>query len=350
MPVWAFIIIFAIQKRGRLTDDPKYNLFTSKISNYENFRLTKVVLFYETAKQMARKTIIRLDTSQYRQPTQEDLDEAKNFVIRRGKTLDDIRIGASEAIRDTVARITEIATEYDINPEDFAFDSSVNEDMMARVAEEMDELEDMLVEMAQRYATESAKGDGMKALLIGLLLSLGHRNMGLQSTLHEYLWRTLRQTEGMIAAAKAANRSATQIISLVRSNIGQSVITADMQRIARYRHLYRAPFVSSGGKATYSDGTPNPSGVPVNGVQATVNTLVNAVARTLNRENTIEMTQNGAIGYWQARGSDYDCPICDEEVGFHELGDIEYDEYPHLNCCCMRIPIYRKEELENYGI
>lgn len=123
---------------------------------------------------------------------------------------------------------------------------------------------------------------------------------------------------------------------------------AELQRLSRYRHLYRAPFINSGGKATYSDGTPNVQGVPVSGVEATLNALTGAVAKTLDRRNMIEMEQKGAIGYWQARGSDYDCGICDEEVGFHEFGDMEYDDYPHVNCCCMRIPIYRMEELNNY--
>ena len=297
---------------------------------------------------MARKTVIRIDTSRYRTPTQEDLDEARDHVARRGSTLDSLRRAAAERITDTAGRIAEIAVQYGIAPEEFAFDSSVSEEMMTRVAAEMEDLEEQLMAMAREYATRDAHSDGMRALLLGMLLSLGHRNLGLKGTIHEYLWRTLRQTEGIIAAARGLGRTPTQTVSLVRSNIGQGVALADMQRLSRYRHLYRAPFISSGGKATYSDGTPNVQGVPVSGMRATLSAVTNAVGKTLDYQNMVEMEQKGAIGYWQARGSDYDCAVCDDEVGFHGLGDMEYDEYPHISCCCIRIPIYRKEELDNY--
>lgn len=297
---------------------------------------------------MAKKTVIRLNTDVYRAPTQKELDEARNVVVRRQEAIDALRRAAAEKMQDTAGRLAEIAVQYEISPEEFAFDSSVNEEMMSRAADEMEELEDSLMEMTEAYATRDAEDNGMRALLLALLVSLGHRNMGLKDTIHEYLWRTLRQTEGLIAAAKAAGRTPTQIVSLVRSNIGSAVYNADMQRISRYRHLYRSPFINSGGKATYSDGSPNVQGVPVNGVDAALNAITNAASKTIDHKNLIEMQQNGAIGYWQARGSDYDCGICDEEVGFHPLGDMEYDDYPHINCCCIRIPIYSKEELNNY--
>lgn len=297
---------------------------------------------------MARKTIIKIDTSIYRKPTQEELNAARDFVVERTKVVDELRRAAAEAITDKIGAVAEIAVQYEIVPEEFVFDSSVNEQMMTRVAEEMEDLEEQLMELAQGYALRDASSEGMSMLLLGLLLTLGHRNMGLRDTVHEYLWRTLRQTEALIAAAKGVGRTPTQIVSLVRSNIAQGVTSADMIRLSRYRHLYRAPFISSGGKATYSDGTPNVQGVPVSGVQAVLNTITNAVRKTIDRQHTIEMQQNGAIGYWQARGSDYDCAICDEEVGFHELGDIEYDSYPHLSCMCIRIPIYNKEQLYEF--
>lgn len=298
---------------------------------------------------MAEKLTIKLDTDEFRAPTQEELDEAKRYVLRRVEAANALRELAEQEILDATEELARISMRYDIEPQRFAFDSSVNEDMMDEVGAVMDELEETLMNDIQRYSTAPASNDsGLKYLLWGFILSLGHRNMGLRNTVHEYLWRTLRQTEALIVAAKAEGLSQIQTTALIRSSLSNFNGSRAYQQLMRYRHLYDAQYVNNGGKATFSDGTPNVQGVPVSGIAALLNVLKGAVDMAWTHAQALEMEQNGAIGYWQARGSDYPCDPCDEEVGFHELGDMEYDEYPHPSCCCYRIPIYRKEELDNY--
>lgn len=301
---------------------------------------------------MAKKITIKLDTSQYRTPTQEELDAAKEYVVRRNRAANAMRSIAEDEITQAAVEITQIAARYDIDPQRFAFDTTVDVNMMREVNTVMDNLEDSLMAHLYDYATAPAQDEGGKTLLWGIVLALGHRNMGLRDTVHEYLWRTLRQTEALVVAAKQQGMPMAQTTALARSALANVQGSTAFQSLMRYRHLYNAPFVNNGGKATFSDGTPNIQGVATSGLTATMNVLKGAIDKAWTEEQTMEMQSNGAVGYWQFRGSDYPCEACDEETGFHELGDIENDDFPHYNCCCGRIPIYRKEqinEMTQYG-
>lgn len=301
---------------------------------------------------MAKKLTIKLDVSRYRKPTQKELNAAKRYVVRRSEAANALQDIAEDEILDAAVDIAQIAMRYDIDPQRFAFDSSVDEGMMREVAAVMDSLEESLMDHLEGYATAPAKDEGTRYLLWGIVLALGHRNMGLRATVHEYLWRTLRQTEALVVAAKQQGLTQTQTTSLVRSSLANVRGSRAYQSLMRYRHLYDAPFVNSGGRATFSDGTPNVQGVATSGLTATLNVLKGAVDKAWTEAQKMEMQRDGAVGYWQFRGSDYPCDACDEEVGFHELGDIENDELVHFNCCCGRIPIYRIEqinEMSEYG-
>lgn len=298
---------------------------------------------------MAKKITLKIDMEKFRPPTQEELDEAKRYVVRRSEAANALREVAEREVLDAAEAVTQVAMRYDIDPRRFSFDSSVDADMMDEVGAIMDELEESLLRRVEDYCTAPANNDsGLKYLLWGFVLALGHRNMGLRETIHEYLWRTLRQTEALIVAAKVEGLSQIQTTALIRSSLSNFNGSRAYQQLMRYRHLYDAQYVNNGGKATFSDGTPNVQGVPVSGIAALLNVLKGAVDMAWTYAQALEMEQNGAIGYWQARGSDYPCDACDEEVGFHELGDMEYDEYPHYNCLCIRIPIYNKEEINNF--
>ena len=306
--------------------------------------------FSQPDKNMAKKLTIKLDTSKYKTPSQEELDAAKQYVVRTNNAANAMREIAEDEITDTAAELVKIADKYNIDPQRFAFDSDVSEPMMDEVAAVMDNLEDSLMRHLEDYTTKPTTNDGSHALIWAFVLALGHRNMGMRQTLHQYLWRTLRQTEALIAAGKTLKLPQQQIISNVRSDLANMRGSRMFNAIQSYRHLFDAQFIRNGGMATYSDGTPNAQGVPTSGLTAILNTLGGAVTQAWRYAEQQEMQQNGAIGYWQFRGSDYPCDSCDEETGFHELGDREYDPYPHPHCMCGRIPIYKKQELDNMTI
>ena len=304
-------------------------------------------------KGMAKKFTITLDTQRYREPTQEELDAAKRFIVRRSRAANAVREVAHEAITDAAVEIARIALRYNIDPKRFAFDSSVSEAMMDEVAAVMDALEDELMELLQDKATEYARDDGTKTLLLGFLFALGHRNLGLRNTIHEYLWRTLRQTEALVVAAKENKLSQSEAMAMVRNSLATAQASAMVRSLMRYRQLYNAQFIRDGGRATFSDGSPNVQGVPVSGLEATLNVMESAVNHTWQRAHSLEMQRQGAIGYWQFRGSDFPCAICDEEAGFHPVENPEdwmYEDFPHEHCRCGRLPIFNKQELNNLDI
>lgn len=294
-----------------------------------------------------KTTKINIDTSLYRTPTQEELDAAKRYIVRRSEAVNALRDIAEDEMLDAAEELAQIAMRYDIGARDFAFDSSVSEPMMEEAVSVMDDLEESLMGHLEDYATAPAEDEGSRYLLWGLILSLGHRNLGLRDTIHQYLWRMLRQTEALIAAAKEQGLSQVATVSMIRSSLSDFRGSKEYRSLYRYRHLFTAPYVSNGGKATFPDGTPNVQGVATSGMAAVLNVLEGAVNAAWTHAQFLEMERGGAIGYWQFRGSDYPCDACDEEVGFHELGDMEYDEYPHPHCQCGRMPIYRREELDN---
>lgn len=297
---------------------------------------------------MAKNLTIKLDTSQYQEPTQQQLKDAKDFILKRVDAANEMRNVAGDMIIDAAAAVAAIAFWHDISGEDFVFDSEVDSEMMSEVGAVMNDLEEELYLLLEEKATAPAKDNGTKLLLIGLLLALGHKNLGIRGTLHQYLWRTLRQTEAIIAAAKSQGKSQAETIALVRSGIANPMTVQILNSAYKTAGQYRAPFINSRGRATYSDGSPNVQGVPVSGLQAVQNVVGNAIDILWTRYDLLQMKEVGAIGYYQFRGSNYPCNVCDDEVGFHEFGDLLNDDYPHPHCCCGRIPIYRKEEIESY--
>lgn len=299
---------------------------------------------------MARKLTIKLDTSHFREPTQRELDDAKKFVLMRSQAASAMREWAEEQITEAAVEITQIAMRYNIDPREFAFDSSVSEPMMRDVAAVLDNLEDDLMEELKERATQYASDNGTKTLLLGFLLALGHRNLGLRNTLHEYMWRTLRQTEALVAAAKENNMTSSKATALVRNSLATAQGSALLRSMMNYRQLYRAQFINNGGRATFSDGTPNVQGVPVSGLEATLNVVESAMNHTWEKAHSLEMQQKGAVGYYQFRGSDFPCATCDEETGFHPTespDDWMYQDFPHEHCRCGRIPIFNIQEIDN---
>ena len=50
------------------------------------------------------------------------------------------------------------------------------------------------------------------------------------------------------------------------------------------------------------------------------------------------MQRRGAIGYFANRGSSYPCQICDDNVGFHPIGEMTLPV--HSRCMCYSTPVF----------
>ena len=84
-----------------------------------------------------------------------------------------------------------------------------------------------------------------------------------------------------------------------------------------------------------------------------VNMAKNTMAMAWMRNLAVEFQENDDIvGFWVARGSSYDCKICNSQVGFHKKDDLNGLPLYHSHCCCVAIPIYGadSEEIDLSGI
>jgi hypothetical protein len=290
---------------------------------------------------MAKTAKIRIDTDKYREPTEEDMKAAKKYVLQRDAVAKAAWDLASDYIMEYVERIVRVAYKYDIPPEKFSFDSSVNKRMMEEIADIMNEMDEDLYELLQVESTSCTKDKDNKLWLIALLLTLGHRQMNLRDTLHAYEWRMLHQTGALIASAKHKNMSQSDATRMIRKYIGNVTQSPQFQETLPYRQLYSNLFINNGGKATFPDGTPNISGVPVDGYNAIRQLYGNAIATIWMKNQLLEWSQDNRIaGFYQLRGSNYPCNICDEETGFYEGVDPNMPFNTHPRCQCYRIPIY----------
>lgn len=290
---------------------------------------------------MAKTVRIRLDTDRYREPTTEDLEKAKKYVLRRDAVANAAWELASDYIMEYIERIVRVAYKYNIPPEKFSFDSSVNQKMMQEIADIMDEMDEALMELLQVESTSCTKDKDNKLWLIALLLTLGHKNMNMRDTLQAYEWRMLHQTGALIASARHMNMSQSDAIRMIRKYIGNVTQSPQFQSTLPYRQLYLNPFIHNGGRATFPDGSPNVSGVPVDGYNALRQLFINAISQVWMKNQLLEWSQdNGIAGYYQLRGSNYPCNICDDETGFHPGADPNEPFNTHPRCQCYRIPVY----------
>lgn len=273
-------------------------------------------------------------------PTDEEIREAKDFILRRTSAADAAKATTDELVQAAAERLVRIAYKYGVPVSQFQFSSSVNEQMMDEVNEVMDQLEDELLENVEEYALSVTDDVEHRAALLALLLVLGHRGMNMRQTIHAYSWRMLRQAEALIAAYKANGIPVSQAINRIKRDLFNFQNVPEIKDAIRHPQDFAAPYVRNGGKATYPDGSDNVRGVPVEGINALETIADNTVDRMWMQEQLNEMSEEKTcIGYWQDRGSNYKCAHCEEEVGFHYLADIN-EPYPHINCMCWRVPIY----------
>lgn len=292
---------------------------------------------------MARTIRITLNNNRYRQPSQEELQAAKRYILMRDETARETWDLASDYIMDAADQLVRIAYKYDIPAEKFSFDSNVSEPMMDEVNNVMDELDDTLFMLMQGNAVSCARDENNRTWLIALLLTLGHRNMNMRQTLRAYEWRFLHQTGALIASARYSNMTVSEAQAFVRKYLNNMSAAPQFSKTQQYRQLFTQPFIRNGGVATFPDGTPNVQGVPTSGIGALKQLFMTAVAHIWMKNQLLEMQQDGCAGYYQLRGSNIPCTLCDDEVGFHKGCNPDDEPFPHPNCMCYRIPVYYNE-------
>lgn len=288
---------------------------------------------------MAESIKIKLDGSQYRLPTQENITSAKQFILRRNDFARLLESKVDDCLEDAAQEIVSICYKYDVDPKEFSINSKYNEKMMEEIAEVMDELEADIMSLIYDYSLRVTDDEKHRNLLAAWIALLGRGNNNLQDTLDGYLYKTMKDWEAAIAALRFANVAMADAVTKVKSNLHSIYTMPEVTAAFKHADDFNATYIQSHGVMAGGVGLSN------NGSTNVTNMARLTLQMAWMREQGIEFDESGAAGYYQLRGSAYPCSVCDDEVGFHKgLEDLYTKPYPHPHCCCYRIPIFALEE------
>lgn len=286
---------------------------------------------------MAKTLRIRLNTDIYDEPTEEDIRDAKDYVLRMSEYADLLGDKVMNILHDAAKRIVEICYKYNIPPKDFQF--SANDQMKKEVYAVMDETEEEIYELMEDYAKESTDDKDVLALILPWMVLL---SSGGAKNLHETLINKLRQflydLEAQIAAMMLAGYTREKAIKRILETMG-SVYSAPEVKKAIMRPLNAAAFYIQQGGVHHRN-----VGQSSSGANNVINLAKTTLAMVWQRALAYIYKFRGAAGYYVLRGSDYDCGrICDKKVGFHKLNDLENFPPFHPHCYCYTIPVFKKD-------
>lgn len=289
---------------------------------------------------------IKLDTSKYRLPTQEEIDKAKKFILKRENTANSLETLIDNILVDAAGEIAQICVKYNIPAKDFKM--TANKQMFAEVEAVMDRIDEEIMSLIQEYSLKVTDSEARKKMLALYISSLGRGNNNLQKTLDGYLYRYLYDLETIIASMKLAmennaNLSLSAAISKIKSSQHSIYTTPEVKSAMSAKNLamMQATYIRTHGNHS-SDGVPLSSvGVSNSNANNVANMAKNTMAMAWMKNLAIDFQEDNAIvGFWVARGSSYDCKICNEQVGFHSKDDLDGLPLYHSHCKCFAIPIY----------
>lgn len=284
---------------------------------------------------MAGSITIKLDATKYRIPTKEDLDAAKEYILQREETAIALGKSIDEILADAAERIVAVCYKYDTKPKDLIFSSAFNEEMMDEISAIMDEVEEEILNLIYEYSTRQVGSrDRINALLLWMA-TLGKGDSNLRDTLHSYLYKTMKDWEAAVASMRYMGVKLPDAITRIKTYLHHIYEMPEVLTAFRRKSEFSATYVRFGGVQKGAVGISN------NGSTNVVNMARNTLQIVWMKNQMLEFEDSGAVGYWQGRGSTFDCQICDDQVGFHpDIREIDKKPFPHFNCCCWRMPIY----------
>lgn len=301
---------------------------------------------------------INLDTSKYRMPTQDEVNNAKRFIRNRERTASALETIIDNILTQAAGEIAEVCLKYNIPAKDFSM--TVNKQMFTEVSTVMDRIEEEIMSLIQEYSLKATNDKDRKKLLAAYIASLGRGNNNLQDTLEGYLYRYLYDLEAIIAAMKLsmennAKLSSAAVVAKIKSSQHSIYTTPEVKSAMSAKNLaaMQATYIRTRGNHSF-DGVPLSSvGVSNSNANNVVNMAKNTMAMAWMKNLAASFQDNDeVVGFWVARGSSYDCKICNSQVGFHKKDDLDGLPLYHSHCCCVAIPIYGagSEEIDLSGI
>jgi len=277
---------------------------------------------------------IKLDTTKYRKPTDDDIKAAKQFILRREQYAGVLQQRIDDVIADGAVRIVEICYKYDVDPKLLYFSSGFNQDMMSEISDVMDELEETILNLIYEYSTRVTDDRDRMSILAAWIALLGKGDRNLQDTLENYMFKMMKDWEAAIAAMRYAGLNVAKASTRIKTYLHQIYNMPEVRSAFKRWQDFAATYIRSRGVQYGAVGISN------NGSTNVTNMARYTLQMAWMKAQMMEFDELGAIGYIQMRGSNYLCSICDDETGFH-YGLPENLNWPHPNCQCYRIPVYK---------
>lgn len=288
------------------------------------------------------KVTIKLNTARYQAPTTDDVKEAKAYIVKRNEYALALTSLIDRILSEVAERIMRICYQYNVEGEAFSLDKDTA--LFEQIQAIMDEAEEEIGDLIEAYSVKCTDNEVYKKLLAIYLSSLGRKNRTFAHTLHEYLRRFLYDLEAMAASYRMSGYGITETLTKMKTSLHNVYGQPEVKK------AYRAPTVAAmylqtkGVHYDFETGE-GTVGISNNGATNVTSMANNALTMVWMRYQAMMFKEDGAAGYYQLRGSNYPCAVCDSEVGFHEgIDGIINDPYPHPHCMCYRIPIYDKED------
>jgi hypothetical protein len=286
---------------------------------------------------MADNIKIKLDTSQYRLPTAEDITAAKQFVLRRNEYARLLEERIDEVLKEAEEHIITICYKYDVEPTEFEISSRYNEQMMNEISEAMDAAEEEILSLIEEYSTRVTTDKDRISKLLAWMLLLGRKNRNLQQTLDTYLYKFMKDIEVAVAALKYASIPLAQAITKAKTHLHTIYVMPEVQQAFKQAESFTATYIRSRGVVKGNVGLSN------NGSTNVTNMAKTTLQMVWMRSQVMDYKEQGAIGLYVLRGSSYPCALCDDNCGFHPIEE-SYGVLPvHPSCCCYAIPVFTKE-------
>lgn len=288
---------------------------------------------------------ITLDTSKYQQPTEEDIDAAKQYVLEREETAQALGDRIDELLAWAAALIIAICYKYNVKPTELLFTSDNNPQMMEEIAEVMDELEERIFNLINEYATRCTSNKTRLASLTAWMTMLGRGRRDLRQTLHGYLYKTMKDWEAAIASLLYSKIPLSTAITKIKTHLHSIYTMPEVISAFKYAEKFAATYIRKRGVQEGAVGISN------NGSTNVVNMAKITLQKVWMMNLTMEYEENGVYGIYILRGSNYPCEMCDDAVGFYEVKDA-YNILPiHPHCMCFAVPIYSlSDTLKQYEI
>lgn len=288
---------------------------------------------------MAQPINIKLDTTKYRTPTDDDIKAAKQFILQREQYAGVLQQRIDEVIADGAVRIVEICYKYDVDPKLLYFSSAFNQDMMSEISDVMDELEETILNLIYEYSTRVTDDRDRMSILAAWIALLGKGDHNLQDTLENYMFKMMKDWEAAIAAMRYAGLNVARASTRIKTYLHQIYNMPEVLSSFKRWQEFTATYIRSRGIQYGAVGISN------NGSTNVVNMGKITLQMAWMHNQALDFEEMGAVGYLQLRGSTYPCQICDAEIGFWpNIDEMLTKSYPHPNCMCYRVPVFSINE------